>query len=87
VTRDIEKEIDHRLQLRGTRLGQEAPGQRDRVRRDIELDEARHVSLAASIREEEEQLRRRFIHHTRKKGPLSLEDAIDLAERMAGRGQ
>jgi hypothetical protein len=30
------------------------------------LDEARRASFAQSLREEEEQLRRRFIHHTRK---------------------
>jgi hypothetical protein len=44
-------------------------------------------TLAESLKEEEEALRRRFIHHTRPKGPLSLKEAMELAERMSGVGQ
>lgn len=84
---DIEKEIDHRIQLMGIRLGEEEPGQRERVRRNIELDEARRASFAQSLWEEEEQLRRRFIHHTRKRGQLTLDDAVDLAKRITTAGQ
>ena len=45
------------------------------------------LTLADDIRQEEESLRRRFIHHTRPKGPLSLKEAIELAERVSGREQ
>jgi hypothetical protein len=41
-------------------------------------------TLADAIREEEERARRRFVHHTRPKGPLSLQEAIELCERVAG---
>ncbi len=41
-------------------------------------------TLAESLKEEEEALRRRFVHHTRPKRPLSLEETMELAERMAG---
>lgn len=44
-------------------------------------------TLAESLKEEEEALRRRFVHHTRPKGPLSLEEAMELAKRMRGLGQ
>lgn len=44
-------------------------------------------TLAESLKEEEEALRRRFIHHTRPRRPLSFEEAADLARRMDGGGQ
>ena len=40
-------------------------------------------TLAQELREEDEALQRRFIHHTRPKGPLSMEEAQALCERMA----
>lgn len=39
-------------------------------------------TLAESLKEEDEALRRRFVHHTRQRHPLSLEEAMELAERM-----
>lgn len=39
-------------------------------------------TLAEDLREEAERLRRRFIHHTRPRGLLTLEQAIELCERM-----
>lgn len=41
-------------------------------------------TLAQALAEEGEALRRRFVHHTRPRGPLSLEDAIKLSEDMNG---
>lgn len=42
-------------------------------------------TLADSLREEGEALRRRFVWHTRpNKGPLSLEEANNLCRRMFG---
>lgn len=41
-------------------------------------------TLAEALRKENELLRRRFAHHTRPKGPLTLEQARELAERMSG---
>ena len=41
-------------------------------------------TLAESLKDEEEALRRRFVHHMRPKRPLSLEEALELAKRMAG---
>jgi hypothetical protein len=41
-------------------------------------------TLAEAIAEEDEMLRRRFVHHTRPKGPLTLAQAIALSRRMAG---
>lgn len=35
-------------------------------------------TLAEELREEEEAARRRFIHHTRPKRPLTLDEAIKL---------
>lgn len=40
------------------------------------------TTLAEALRAEEEALRRRFIWHTRPKGPLSLADVIAFAERL-----
>lgn len=40
-------------------------------------------TLAEDLREEAEQLRRRFVHHTRPKGQLTLEQARKLAEEIA----
>jgi hypothetical protein len=44
-------------------------------------------TLAESLKEEQDALRRRFIHHTRPKRPLSMEEAAELARRMDGPGQ
>ena len=41
-------------------------------------------TLAESLKEEADALRRRFVHHTRPQRPLSLEEAMELEERMAG---
>jgi len=42
-------------------------------------------TLAEELKHEEELLRRRFVHHTRPKGPLSLKEAMELSERMQGK--
>jgi hypothetical protein len=39
-------------------------------------------TFAEELRGEQASLARRFIHHTRPKGPLSLKEAMELAERM-----
>lgn len=44
-------------------------------------------TLADALREEEELLRRRFVHATRPKGPLTMEQAIELCRRMSGVGE
>ncbi len=44
---------------------------------------AEDSSLADLLKEEELALRRRMIHFTRPKRPLTLDEAIDLARRMA----
>ena len=44
---------------------------------------AETISLANALKAEEEALRRRFVHHTRPKGPLSFEQAIALSQAMA----
>lgn len=41
-------------------------------------------TLAESLAEEAELLRRRFVHHTRLKRPMTLEQATDLCRRMDG---
>lgn len=47
---DIDKEIDHRVQLLGFRLGDEDPSMRDRIRRNIEREEAeREKRLSKSV--------------------------------------
>lgn len=42
------------------------------------------MTLAEELAAENERLRRRFVHATRPKGLLSMDQARDLAERMAG---
>lgn len=42
-------------------------------------------ALAEELKAEEERLRRRFVHHTRPRDPLTLKEAIELSERMAGK--
>lgn len=42
-------------------------------------------TLAEELKDEEELMRRRFVHATRPKGPLSLEEACALCERMKGK--
>ncbi len=49
----------------------------------FEPDKA-HTTFAEEMKREQDQLRRRFVHHTRPKGPLSLEEAIALSKRMEG---
>jgi hypothetical protein len=39
-------------------------------------------SFAEELAREGDLLRRRFVHHTRPKGPLTLEQAKALCERM-----
>ena len=46
------------------------------------LAPAGEQTLAEAMRKEDEALRRRFVHHTRPRGPLSLREAIALSERM-----
>lgn len=41
-------------------------------------------TLADDLRAEEELQRRRFVHATRPKHPLSMEEAIELHKRMEG---
>lgn len=41
-------------------------------------------TLAESLRADAEALRKRFVHATRPKGPLSLAEAMDLCSRMDG---
>lgn len=41
-------------------------------------------TLAEELKREEELVRRRFVHHTRPKEPMSLEEATALSKRMAG---
>lgn len=41
-------------------------------------------TLAEELAHENELLRRRFVHTMRPKGPLTMEQARELAERMAG---
>lgn len=41
-------------------------------------------TFAEQHQDEEEALRKRFIHHTRPQGPLSLSGAINLSSRMRG---
>ena len=39
-------------------------------------------TLAEDLRREEAQLRQRFIYHTRKKGPLTMDEARSLCLKM-----
>jgi hypothetical protein len=41
--------------------------------------------FAADIADEAERMRRRHLHAARPRGPLSMEEAQRLAERMAGK--
>lgn len=40
-------------------------------------------TLAEELADENDRLRRRVIHATRPKGPLSMDDAADLSRRMS----
>jgi hypothetical protein len=42
------------------------------------------MTLADDLKAENELLRRRFVHATRKRGPLTMSEARDLCRRMAG---
>lgn len=44
----------------------------------------RNSTLAEELARANEVLRRRFVHHTGPKGPLTMDQARDLCERMAG---
>lgn len=44
----------------------------------------RQRTLAEELAAEEELARRRFVHHTRPNGPLSLDEARKLCERLEG---
>jgi hypothetical protein len=41
------------------------------------------MTLAEALRLESAALTRRLIHYTRSKGPLNMQEARELAERMA----
>lgn len=41
-------------------------------------------ALADDMKHEADLLRRRFVHHTRPRGPLALDQAHDLCKRMDG---
>ena len=41
-------------------------------------------TFADDMREEEERLRRRFVHATRPRHPLSMREALELSARMRG---
>lgn len=41
-------------------------------------------TFAQEMREEEERLRRRVVHATRPRHPMSLDEAMELSARMAG---
>lgn len=41
-------------------------------------------TLAEELAHETELLRRRFVHHTRPKRPLSLQEAMELCREMDG---
>lgn len=41
-------------------------------------------NFCSGCRREVDLLRRRFVHHTRQNGPLTLEQARDLSKRMDG---
>ena len=41
-------------------------------------------TLAEYLKREEELLRRRVVHATRPKGPLTMDEAADLCRRMDG---
>lgn len=41
-------------------------------------------TLAEELAEEGERLRRRVVHATRPKRPMTMEEAIDLSRRMSG---
>lgn len=42
-------------------------------------------TLTEELKDEEELMRRRFVHATRPKGPMSMEEAQALCERMEGK--
>ena len=42
----------------------------------------KETTLADELKHEGELLRRRFVHATRPKGPLTLDQAADLCRRM-----
>lgn len=41
------------------------------------------MTFANDLKREADQLRRRFVHHTRPNQPLSMDEARELSERMA----
>lgn len=40
-------------------------------------------TLAEDLADEAERHRRRFVHHTRKRGPMTMEEATALCARVA----
>lgn len=44
-------------------------------------------TFAEDMKREADLLRRRFVHHTRPKGPMSMEEAMELCRRMSAPGQ
>lgn len=48
------------------------------------MNDEHKPTLADDLRAEEELQRRRFVHATRPKRPLSMEEAVDLHRRMEG---
>lgn len=44
--------------------------------------EGHQPTLAEALQQEAEALRRRFVHHTRPRHPLSMDEAISLSKAM-----
>lgn len=60
----------------------------DRVACPMRLDggQMSEKTLSDELREENDRLQRRFIHHTRPRRPMTMDEALELAERMANVG-
>jgi hypothetical protein len=50
-------------------------------------DSNKPSTFGNEMRAEADRLRRRFLHATRPRGPMSLEEASNLCRRMAGEGE
>lgn len=48
------------------------------------MDDTKPRTFAEEMKRDADLLRRRFVHATRPKGPLSLDEAIALSKRMEG---
>lgn len=47
--------------------------------------EERAPTLAEAMKAEEDAMRCRFVHHTRIRGPMNLNEAVRLSQRMEGK--